>query len=80
MTTKLTLRLNKALIKRAKSYARQNETSVSQLVSDYFAILDYQVDAKPSLSLPLTNSLRGALKGSRLSEKDYKEHLHKKYL
>jgi hypothetical protein len=80
MTTKLTLRLNKALIKRAKSYARQNETSVSQLVSDYFAILDYQVDAKPSLSLPLTNSLRGALKGSRLSEKDYKEHLRKKYL
>ena len=80
MTTKLTLRLNDALIKRAKTYAKQNETSVSQIVSDYFALLDYATEKQTSLSLPMTSSLRGILKESGASEKDYKDHLHKKYL
>lgn len=79
MTTKLTLRLNKALIKRAKSYAEQHDTSVSQIVSDYFALLDYTIDTQKPLSLPLTNSLRGVLKGSSVLENDYQQHLEKKY-
>ena len=80
MSKKLTLRLSPALIKRAKTYAKQHETSVSQVVSDYFAVLNDTLDTNQPLSLPITNSLKGLLKSSRITEEDYKKHLEKKYL
>ncbi len=84
MVTKLTLRLNAELIKQAKVYAKKKGKSVSQIVSDYFSLLNQRNDglagkSKPSSSLPLTKSLRGVLKESDLSEKDYKKYLEDKY-
>jgi hypothetical protein len=40
MQTKLTLRLDQRAIEAAKRYAHARDTSVSQLVTDYFAQLD----------------------------------------
>lgn len=84
MATKLTLRLSPVLIKRAKVYAKHHGKSVSQIVGDYFSVLGYVIesedDSQESSSLPLTKSLKGVLKGTNLSEKDYKKHLEKKYL
>ena len=78
MQTKLTLRLEAQLIERAKAYARQRGTSVSQMVADYFALLDRQEQDEPLA--PLTRSLRGALRGANVDEDEYHRHLEKKYL
>jgi hypothetical protein len=78
MQTKLTLRLEAQLIERAKAYARQRGTSVSQMVADYFALLDRQEQDEPLT--PLTRSLRGALRGANVDEDDYHRNLEKKYL
>lgn len=82
MSTKLTLRMNSLLIKQAKIYAKQHGKSVSQIVGDYFSLLNQMAGKKrkSSPTLPLTNSLRGVLKDSEISEKDYKKHLADKYL
>ena len=78
MQTKLTLRLEDQLIERAKVYAQRRGTSVSQLVADYFSLLDTE---RPNEDLaPLTRSLRGALKGVHVDEADYRRHLEEKYL
>jgi hypothetical protein len=76
---KLTLRVEQSLIKRAKLYAKKHGKSVSQIVSDYFSLLNQNAELKKSLP-PLTRSLRGVLKGSEVSEDDYKKHLEDKYL
>lgn len=81
MSIKLTLRLDESLIKRAKSYARRHGKSVSQIVADYFLLLNQMVSfEETSASLPLTRSLKGVLKKAKLSEKDYHAYLVKKYL
>ena len=42
MKTKLTLRLDKDLIRKAKRLARRRNTSVSQMVADFFDLLNRQ--------------------------------------
>lgn len=50
MHTKLTLRLDEALIASAKDYAAAHGSSVSQIVADYFAALTQKTDLlKPSI-------------------------------
>ncbi len=80
MQTKLTLRLDDHLIEQAKSYAAQSGKSVSQVVADYFKILTSEKTSMSSPSAPITQSLRGLLRESKLDEKDYKKHLEGKYL
>ena len=81
MPTKLTLRMDALLIERAKLYAKKHGKSLSQIVGDYFLLLNHLKNSQESISiLPITKSLRGVLKGIKLSEKDYKNHLEKKYL
>ena len=80
MQTKLTLRLDEELIIKAKKYAKTRGKSVSQLVADYFALLDEPLELRKREDLPpLTRSLAGVLKGSDVSEKDYYEYLERKY-
>ena len=78
MQTKLTLRLEDTLIQQAKSYAKQHDKSLSQVVADYFQILTEQ-SKKPEIA-PITKSLVGVLGASNIDEKDYKKHLEEKYL
>lgn len=62
MESKLTLSIDKELIKKAKKYAKTQKTSLSDLVESYFRILsaDEPVSA-PRVSRKL-KSLRGILK------------------
>ncbi|MDX1655011.1 MAG: DUF6364 family protein [Candidatus Competibacteraceae bacterium] len=79
MQTKLTLRLDAALIERAKAHAAQQNKSLSRLVADYFVLLD-EPPPKPRGSTPLVSSLRGAWRGADLDEASYRQHLEDKYL
>jgi hypothetical protein len=79
MQTKLTLRLEDQLIEQAKSYAAQAGKSVSQIVSDYFKLLTSQNTKESTPSTPITQSLRGFLRESKLDEKDYKKYLEEKH-
>lgn len=78
MNTKLTLRLDDKLIASAKRHSAQSGRSVSQLVSDFFALIDARdTDAEVT---PRVRSLRGVLAASGLDESDYRRHLEEKYL
>ncbi len=80
MNTKLTLRLEENLIRAAKRHAGTLGKSVSQMVADYFYLLDtHSMDNKQPLT-PIVASLRGSLKGSGVDEKTYKRYLEDKYL
>ena len=78
MQAKLTLRLEEQLIERAKAHAKKRGKSVSQMVADYFALLDRE-DRLETLA-PLTRSLHGALGSSAVYEDTYRRHIEKKYL
>jgi len=77
MNTKLTLRLDDKLIDRAKRHSAKSGKSVSQLVSDYFELIDTQ-DTDIEIT-PRVRSLRGVLAGSNLDERDYRKHLEEKH-
>ena len=79
MTTKLTLRMEKVLVAKAKREARHRGKSVSKMVAEYFGALGEE--SRPAdLLPPVTASLFGVLKGASVSEKDYRRHLKDKYL
>jgi len=78
MQTKLTLRLEDSLIQQAKSYAKQHDKSLSQVVSDYFQILILKGEIAEAP--PITRSLIGILESEDSEPDDYKKHLEKKYL
>ena len=77
MNTKLTLRLDEKLIASAKRHSAQSGKSVSQLVSDYFSLIDAR-DRDVEIT-PRVRSLRGVLAGSDLDERDYRRHLEDKH-
>jgi len=77
MNTKLTLRLDDKLIASAKRHSAESGKSVSQLVADFFALIDAQ-DRDVTVT-PRVRSLRGVLAGSGLDESDYRRHLEEKY-
>lgn len=82
MQTKLTLRLDSALIEEAKQYAQERGFSLSQLVAEYFAVLttvsEDEAGFKDRLP-PITRSLVGILKESDYNAEDYKRHLAEKH-
>lgn len=79
MQTKLTLRLEDQLIEQAKLYAAHAGKSVSQIVAEYFTLLTSQKNTASSPATPVTQSLRGLLKESKLDEHKYKEYVEAKY-
>jgi replicative DNA helicase len=79
MQTKLTLRIDKDLIQKAKRYSKKTGTSVSRMVSDYLRLVTARQEKKEEQLTPWVRSLKGLLKGSNLSEEDYKRHLEEKY-
>ena len=78
MQTKLTLRLEDKLIRKAKAHARQTGRSVSQLVADYFSILGTAQNKRRELT-PNVKRLKGVLRGKQIDVEDYKQHLEDKY-
>jgi hypothetical protein len=79
--TKLTLRMDEDLVKRAKRVARKRGTSVSKMVANYFALLDRGPDSEPRPEdlPPLTRSLWGAAEGAKVDEQDYLRYLEEKH-
>jgi hypothetical protein len=79
MDAKLTLKLDRAVIERAKSYAKKRNTSLSKLIESYLGML-----VQPSVQeevTPLVKSLSGKV---QLPEKydrreEYHKHLNRKY-
>ncbi len=71
MQTKLTLRLDSELIVRAKAYAEATGRSVSQLVSDYFALLAGTDERLADETPALVRALHGCLSDSSFDEADY---------
>ena len=81
MQTKLTLRLDDELIKRAKQLAQKRGKSLSKMVSEYFDYLaSFETEKETRQLSPIVKSLRGALADSEMSEKDYEDYLERKYL
>lgn len=78
MQTKLTLRLDARLIRRAKHFAKRSGKSVSTVVAHYFAALGPPLDDPASLP-PKVRSLLGALGTTPVDEADYQQHLEQKY-
>ena len=79
MKTKLVLRLDDELINRAQSYAKKSGKSVSQIVADYFSLLDAKPELDTSEFIPLVRSLKGSLKSAKVGKKDYSKYLEEKY-
>lgn len=80
MKSKLTLRLDESLIKRAKERAKEKGTSVSQMVADYFALIESNQPNQKQKLPPITKSLTGILKDFDIQETDHKKYLEDKYL
>ena len=77
MNIKLTLRLDDRLIKNAKRHSAETGRSISQLVADFFALIE--AEAGGIEITPRVRSLRGVLAGSGMDEADYRHHLEEKY-
>ena len=79
MNTKLTLRLDDQLILKAKRYSGRSGKSVSQLVADYFSLIDVDEEIPGTEISPRVRSLIGGFKGATTTEDDYRRHLEEKY-
>ena len=78
MQTKLTLRMDSELIERAKAYADSTGRSVSQLVSDYFAVLGASDELATEVPA-IVRDLHGCLAGATADEADYQAFRQAKY-
>ena len=75
-STKLTVRVPRIVLERAKNYAREHQTSLTRLISEYLQQLpvenDFLVDA------PIVRRLSGVLSADQ-SVEDYQRYLEEKY-
>ena len=79
MNTKLTLRMDENIIRKAKIEAKRRGKSVSRLVAEFIESIGLEQISEKNIP-PTTASLVGILKGKEISEEDYKKHLREKYL
>jgi len=79
MNTKLTLRMDDQLIRKAKDYSHRSGKSVSRLVADYFSLIESDEEIPGTEITPRVRSLIGALKGAGVTEEDYHRYLEEKY-
>jgi hypothetical protein len=79
METKLTLKLDKAIINSAKKYAQNNNKSLSKLVETYFKNLVSQSDQGKARYSPLVEELSGVISEKDINGLDYVEYLEGKY-
>ena len=80
MDTKLTLKLDEEVIKKAKEYAKLRKISLSKLMENYLQRLTSERKEKVEIS-PLVKSLSGIINlPSDFNHKDgYADHLLEKY-
>ena len=80
MDTKLTLKLDKEIINRAKEYAESKKISLSKLIESYLQLLTNESSSKDKIS-PLVESLSGVIElPKKYDDKDgYANYLTEKY-
>jgi hypothetical protein len=80
MDTKLTLKLDKEIINRAKLYAESKKISLSKLIESYLQVLTKESSSKENIT-PLVESLSGVIElPKNYDDKvDYTDYLTKKY-
>ncbi len=78
MNTKLTLRMDATIVRKAKRQAARRGKSVSQMFSEFVTSLEAAKDRRDLP--PLTSSLLGIMGDAQVSEEAYKKHLREKYL
>lgn len=80
MDTKLTLKLDSAIIEEAKQYAKESNTSLSRLVENYLAALTSSDNDKRKVN-PIVKSLTGiiTLDDKKDYRKSYTKYLVEKY-
>ena len=81
MTTKLTLRLDQSVIKKAKKTAKRRGVSLSRMVEDYFKSVARQQEEKTKES-PVLSEIAGVLTTRSNAAKlisVYRKHLQEKY-
>lgn len=78
MNTKLTLRMDDALVRQAKRQAARRGKSVSQMFGEFVTSL--AAGKRRRDPPPVTESLLGVMKGREVSEADHKKYLREKYL
>lgn len=80
MDTKLTLKLNSDIIKEAKNYAKDSNTSLSKLIENYLSAITSDTPKRRKIN-PIVKSLTGII--TLDEKKDYREsytkYLIKKY-
>jgi len=74
--TKLTIRLSRDLLEGAKRYAKEHNTTLTRLVSEFLRQLSTQDD--PLAAAPIVRRLSGTL-SQEASLKDYRQYLEGKY-
>lgn len=81
MNTKLTLKLNKKAIDRAKKYAHKNKQSLSIMVEKYFNLISDKESITEIEISPNVRELSGIIKLSKnISLKEvYRNHIEAKY-
>lgn len=79
MDTKLTLKLDKLVIKSAKEYAKEKNISLSKMIENYLQAITNKRNKEIEIS-PLVQSLIGVI-GQQKNDykKDYTDYLSKKY-
>ncbi|MFP4367580.1 MAG: DUF6364 family protein [Bacteroidales bacterium] len=75
MNTKLTLTIEKAVIERAKKYAKEKDNSLSDIVENYLKVITKETDKSDIEITPLIKSLQGSFKAPK--DFDYKKELSK---
>ncbi len=70
METKLTIKLNKRVIDRAKFYAKNNRTSLSRMIESYLDIMTKKENKEFEIT-PLVKSLSGVV--TLPNDYDYKQ-------
>jgi len=80
METKLTLRLSKKVIDKAKDYAHIHNISLSKMIESYLESITKQKSAATEIS-PLVESLSGVIQLDENFDykKDYSNYLTEKY-
>ncbi len=73
MESKLTLKLNKDVIEKAREYAQQHKTSLSRMVEAYFSALTSEGKSDKEEITPLVKSLSGII--DIPSDFDYKSYI-----
>jgi len=83
MNTKLTLTIDKKIIKLAKDYAKEKNRSLSDIIENYLKILTKEEHKKKNDKInPIVKSLKGSFKMPKNLDykKELKNRLEKKYL